>query len=508
VVAERPDATAVIEGDARIDYRELDIRSNRLARRLRALGVGPDRIVAMALPRGIDLVVTALGIVKAGGAYLPLDASYPVERLRLMIEDARPAAFVGTADSLAALGDPLPAPAVAIDRGPLAEDGEAPPDAGATAQSLAYGVYTSGSTGRPKGVMVTHRNVLRLVCETDYFRPADDDCIALASNISFDAATFEIWGALANGLTLAVVDRDALLSAATLRERIARDRITTMFLTTALFNAFAMAEPDAFAGLRLLLFGGEAASPAAVHAVAGAGGPARLVNVYGPTETTTFATWHEIDQVAARATDPLRLRIPIGRPIANTRCHVLDAAGRPVPIGLVGELYIGCPGVSRGDLGQPGLTAAPFVPGPFGGPGDRLYCCGDRVRWREDGEIEFIGRADAQVKLRGFRIEPGEIEHALRDCPGVAEAAVLVEPDAAGENRLLAFVAGAPEGGEAGLETRLRERLPAYMLPRSIVVLERLPISPNGKLDRDALRAMARSRPAATPASADAGPLG
>jgi len=508
VVAERPDATAVIEGDARIDYRELDIRSNRLARRLRALGVGPDRIVAMALPRGIDLVVTALGIVKAGGAYLPLDASYPVERLRLMIEDARPAAFVGTADSLAALGDPLPAPAVAIDRGPLAEDGEAPPDAGATAQSLAYVVYTSGSTGRPKGVMVTHRNVLRLVCETDYFRPADDDCIALASNISFDAATFEIWGALANGLTLAVVDRDALLSAATLRERIARDRITTMFLTTALFNAFAMAEPDAFAGLRLLLFGGEAASPAAVHAVAGAGGPARLVNVYGPTETTTFATWHEIDQVAARATDPLRLRIPIGRPIANTRCHVLDAAGRPVPIGLVGELYIGGPGVSRGYLGQPGLTAERFVTDPFGGPGDRLYRSGDLVRWREDGEIEFIGRADAQVKLRGFRIEPGEIEHALRDCPGVAEAAVLVEPDAAGENRLLAFVAGAPEGGEAGLETRLRERLPAYMLPRSIVVLERLPISPNGKLDRDALRAMARSRPAATPASADAGPLG
>ena len=513
VAAERPDAAAVIDGDARIDYRELDLRSNRLAHRLRELGVGPDGIVAMALPRGIDLVVAILGIVKAGGAYLPLDASYPVERLRLMIEDARPVAFVGTAASLAGLGDALPAPALALDGDADANAwaqpaSDAPPESGATPDSLAYVIYTSGSTGRPKGVMVSHRNVLRLVCDTDYFRPAPDECIALASNISFDAATFEIWGALANGATVAVVDRDALLSAATLRERIVRDGITTMFLTTALFNAFATAEPDAFAGLRLLLFGGEAASAAAVRAVVLAGSPARLVNVYGPTETTTFATWHEIDQAAARATDALRLRIPIGRPIANTRCHVLDAAGRIVPIGMIGELYIGGPGVARGYLGQPGLTAERFVADPFGAPGDRLYRTGDLVRWREDGEIEFIGRADAQVKLRGFRIEPGEIEHALRDCPGVTEAAVIVEPDAAGENRLLAFVAGAPQGGEEGIEARLRERLPAFMLPRAIVVLERLPINPNGKLDRDALRTVAPHRPSGPPGAVEAGPLG
>src|SRR5690606_7523109 len=207
---------------------------------------------------------------------------------------------------------------------------------------------------------------------------------------------------------------------AALRERIARDRITTMFLTTSLFNAFALTEPEAFTGLRTLVFGGEAASPAAVAAVARAGVVARLVNGYGPTETTTFATAHEVDQAAARDAEPQRLRIPIGRPIANTRCHVLDWAGRPAPIGVVGELYIGGPGVTRGYLGQRGLSAERFVADPFGEPGERLYRSGDMVRWREDGEIEFIGRGDTQVKLRGFRIEPGEIEHALRDCPGVA----------------------------------------------------------------------------------------
>jgi amino acid adenylation domain-containing protein len=542
VLAGGPDAPAVIDGNSRIDYRELDMRASRLACRLRALGVAPDGIVAMALPRSIDLVVAVLGIAKAGGAYLPLDASYPLERLRLMIEDAQPVAFVGTRASLAGLGDALDAPAIALDADTDADadadpsaaaDGRSPrswsclspgmapgmsrgespdppsdrasetlPASGASADSLAYVVYTSGSTGRPKGVMVSHRNVLRLVCNTDYFRPQPGECIALASNISFDAATFEIWGALANAATIAVVDGDALLSAQLLRERIARDRITTMFLTTALFNAFATTGPDAFAGLGLLLFGGEAASPAAVRAVVRAGAPARLVNVYGPTETTTFATWHEIDQAAARDADPQRLRIPIGRPIANTRCHVLDPAGRPVPIGLVGELCIGGPGVARGYLGQPSLTAERFVADPFGGPGDRLYRSGDRVRWRDDGEIEFIGRVDAQVKMRGFRIEPGEIEHALRECPGVAQAVVLLEADAAGEPRLFAFAAGMPEGGEAGIEARLRERLPAFMLPQRITLVERLPINPNGKLDRDALRALANEPVPAGPAMA------
>lgn len=481
--AERtPSATAVCYGHDRVTYAELNARANQLAHHLISLGVGPDVPVGLCVERSVAMVVGMLGILKAGGAYLPVDPEQPSERLELMLRDAN-APVLLTQDSLRAS---LPVNGGEIlsldgDSERFAKASAANPPTRANASHLAYLIFTSGSTGVPKGIRVPHRAINRLVCETNYVDLDSNARIGQASNSSFDAATFEIWGALLHGGQLIGIPKEVLLSprdlAATLRE----NEISALFLTTALFNQVARELPGAFSSLGYLLVGGEACDPACFAAVLSAAPPQRLLHVYGPTETTTFATWHPVEAVESDATT-----IPIGRPISNTRVYVLDTAGNPVPQGVVGELCIGGDGVAAGYLNRPELDAEKFRPDPFVAGGAHLYRSGDRVRMRADASIEFVGRVDDQVKIRGFRIEPGEVETVLARHPGVNSISVIAREDVPGERRLVAYVV-AEDAALEGLRTFAADHLPGYMVPAAFVALSELPISSTGKIDRRAL---------------------
>jgi non-ribosomal peptide synthetase component F len=329
---------------------------------------------------------------------------------------------------------------------------------------------------------VPHRAVVRLVRDTDYVALRPDDRIAFAATTAFDAATFELWGALLTGATAVVVAKRQVLDPPAYARLIRAHAITTLFMTTALFNQFAAGAPDAFAPMRQVLFGGEAVDPGAVRSVLAEGAPRRLLHVYGPTESTTFATWHRVDEVPEQART-----VPIGGPLANTTAYVLDAECRPVPLGVVGELFLGGDGLAHGYRGDPARTAARFVPNPFGSPGSRLYRTGDLVRTRTDGALVFIGRVDHQVKLRGFRIELGEVESALRAEDSVGDAVVLLREDAPGLPQLVAYVTGAPRLAE--LRAHCARMLPEHMVPSVFVPLPTLPMTANGKIDRAALPA-------------------
>ncbi|MBZ4377531.1 non-ribosomal peptide synthetase, partial [Corallococcus sp. AS-1-6] len=466
-----------------------DALSNQLAHRLRHLGVRPGHVVALCVERSPLLFAGMLAILKAGAAYLPLDPEHPAERLGFMLRDARVPVLLTRSHLAGSLAEPE-VQTLCLDtdwEGALANESTAPLHDTGDAEELAYVIYTSGSTGTPKGIGVPHRAVLRLVCNTDYVRLEPSDRVAQAANSSFDAATFEIWGPLLHGATVVGISKEVALSPRELEQAIREHGITTLFVTTALFNQLARETPAAFQPLRHLLFGGEAVDPKWVRAVLDKGAPGRLLHVYGPTETTTFASWHLTRHVSLDATT-----VPIGQPLANTTLHVLDERLRAVPVGLPGELFIGGPGVARGYLGRPALTAERFIPDPFAGePGARMYRTGDLVRRLADGAIEFQGRRDHQVKLRGFRIELGEIESALVRHPEVGEAVLLVREDAPGDKRLVAYVvahAGASPSA-ASLRGFLADQLPAYMVPSAIVLLESLPLNANGKVDRRALPA-------------------
>jgi amino acid adenylation domain-containing protein len=493
--ARSPDAPAVSDGADVLTYGALKRRAGQLAHALVAWGVEPRDRVGVCLPRSLDAIVALLAILEAGAAYVPLSPADPRARLASLVEDAALRIVVtGTrwADRLPAAGVRILA--LDAERARLDAQPVLAPAPIATPESLAYVMYTSGSTGRPKGVMVPHRAVVRLVVGADYVSLSPSDCVLGAAPLPFDACTFEIWGALLNGARLVLAPQDLLLSPPALAAQLRAEGVTVAFLTTALFNQVAAAAPDAFAGLRTLLFGGEACDPRWVREVRGAGPPARLLHVYGPTENTTYSTWHLVREVP-----PGAATVPIGKPIAGVEAHVLGAAGEPVPAGAEGELWLGGEGLALGYLNRPDLTAERFVVRSFaGGPARRLYRTGDRVRAGEDGALEFLGRMDAQVKLRGHRIEPGEVEAALLAQPAVLEAAVVVREDAPGDRRLVAYVA--TRSGEAwsapDARRALEERLPAHMIPASIVRLDALPLSANGKVDRRALPAPGRDRPA------------
>jgi len=496
-VRRAPQAVALLAGAQALSYAELDARANRLARLLLARGLSPEARVGLCLPRSPAMVVAMLAILKAGGAYVPLDPQYPRERLAFMLDDCAASLLITSHALRGLLGQRGAASLVCVDELARADDPRfealsgAPlsPDEAPTARPrhLAYLIYTSGSTGTPKGVAVEHMAIARLVMNADYVRFGPERVIAQASNSSFDAATFEVWGALLNGGRLVIVPKETLLSSAELARCIAQHGIDTMFMTTALFNEHAARAPGLFEPLQYLLFGGEAVDPSAVRRVIEGGAPRHLLHVYGPTETTTFATWFEVPH------DPSRIgrTVPIGRPIANTSCHVLDAQRELVPPGVPGELYVGGAGLARGYWGRPELTAERFVDDPFR-PGERLYRTGDLVRRLDDGSIEYIGRLDRQVKIRGHRIELGEIEAALAREPGIAQCAVDVRDDTPGDKRLVAYVvpspgAALPPGRE--LCRRLAAHMPAYMVPAAVVELDALPLNANGKLDRAALPA-------------------
>jgi aspartate racemase len=493
--AERtPDAVAVLAGTERLTYGELEARANQLGHHLRSRGVGPETRVAVCLDRSAGLVVGLLGVLKAGATYVPLDPGDPPARLESLLRDAGAGALLTERRRCGSFPPDWAARAICLDenREVIAREPSDPPAAPLAGQ-LACVMYTSGSTGTPKGVAVPHRAVVRLVRGTEYFQGGPSETFLQLAPVAFDASTFEIWGALLTGARLVVAPPGTL----SLEEigRVVRDHgVTTMWLTAGLFHLMVDRGVEDLRGVRQLLAGGDVLSPAHVVRVLHELPHCRLVNGYGPTESTTFAACHPV------AADDPRGSVPIGRPIANTRAYVLDRRMQPVPAGMPGELYLGGAGLARGYLGRPGLTADRFVPDPFGPVfggelGGRLYRTGDRARWRWDGTLEFLGRLDEQIKLRGHRIEPGEIESALGELAGVRAAVVVAREDHPGEKRLVGYLV--PDGPAPGVEEVrdfLRQRLPDYMVPSAFVVMETLPLSPTGKVDRRALPAPSDAR--------------
>jgi amino acid adenylation domain-containing protein len=478
--AAAPDAVALSFGGRETTYGELDTRSDRLARHLQALGVGPDVPVAISVERSPQMVVALLGVLKAGGAYLPVDPAYPRERRAYMLEDSG-APVLLTLSHLAADLPEHAARVVLLDADWPAIEAETakPADSTATPDSLAYVIYTSGSTGRPKGVMVPHRGVVNLaLAQIDLFRVSVDSRVLQFASFSFDAAVSEVLTALLAGARLHLAPQEELMPGAPLVETLRKGEISVATLPPSVLTVMPSAD---FPALRTLVSAGEAC-PAEV---ARRWAPGRhFVNAYGPTETTVCAT-------ASAAEDGSR-KPTIGGPIANARAYVLDERLRPVPIGVPGELCVGGAGVARGYLRRPGLSADRFVPDPFGAePGARLYRTGDRVRWLEGGALEYIGRMDEQVKIRGFRIELGEIETMLRSHPAVADVVVIAREVTPGDRRLLGYVV--PAAGQAAdgaaLRAYLKVHLPDYMVPSAIVSLAAFPLTPNGKVDRARLPA-------------------
>ncbi len=485
-----PDAVAVVFGESTVTYGELNRRANRVAHALRGEGAARGMPIGVHLERSVEQLAVILGILKCGGCYVPLPPEYPAARRRFMLEDSATTRVVGR--------EPLPddarppncrtvtlasiaAAAAAAAAGPA---WEANPAAGAMPDDLAYVVFTSGSIGEPKGVMVEHRSIARLVFGQSYATFGPDRVFLQLAPVAFDASTFEIWGALLHGAKLVVVPEGPLDPAA-VGALVRTHRVTTLWLTAALFNELVASRPETLSGIGEILAGGEALSPRHVRMAHQRLGPdTRIVNGYGPTECTTFACCHRIPHGFVGD------RIPIGRPIANTRAYVLDAKGDAVPFGVTGELYLAGPGLARGYLNRPELTAEHFVPDPFAeAPTARMYRTGDLVRWLPDGTLDFIGRRDRQVKIRGFRIELGEIERVLAEHPGVDEALVESRARPDGAKTLVAYWKsrdGARPDGQ-GLAQFVRTRLPGFMVPSAWMPVAAWPLTPTGKIDRRAL---------------------
>jgi amino acid adenylation domain-containing protein len=485
-VERTPDSVAVIFENQQMTYRELDTRANQLAHRLRQLGVGPDVCVGVCMDRSPELIVSLLGILKAGGAYIPLDPAYPRERLTFMLQDTKTSVLL-TQEKFIGMLPAEGAHLMCLDGGwsAIAQESTEKLESVATAESLAYVMYTSGSTGRPKGVEIRHRSIIRLLFGVDYTRLDATRTILHMAPISFDAATFEVWGALLYGARC-VLFPERIPTPRAIGRAIRKHHVTTIWLTTALFNAIIDEAPEALLGTKHILTGGEVVSITHMRRAIAALPTAQFSNCYGPTESTTFATCYPIP---TQLSETLR-SVPIGRPIGNTRVYILDRSGNPVPIGVPGELHIAGDGLARGYFNRPDLTAEKFVTDPFNSkPDAKLYRTGDIVRYLLDGNIEFLGRVDHQIKIRGFRIEPGEIETVLSQHPWVREALIVVRENGSSGKRLVAYVfpLGKQQVTVHELRSFLKERLPEYMIPSDFVLLDSMPVTPNGKVDWRAL---------------------
>ncbi|MFY0571228.1 non-ribosomal peptide synthase/polyketide synthase [Archangium lansingense] len=492
-----PDALAVTDAQESLSWRQLDSRANQLAHHLRSLGVGPEMRVGLCVERSCHWVVGALAILKAGGAYVALDPAYPSQRLSFLLHDSGASVIVTTR----AVADSLPSAEALLvrldaDAALLESRPSTAPDTGVSPQHLAYVVYTSGSTGQPKGVQVTHSSLSNLVSwHLRHYALTPQHRLTQVAGTAFDASVWELWPTLASGASIHIPSDEVRASPPLLLHWLTSESITHCFLPTPLAEAVLTQEALPALPLQVLLTGGDR-----LRQRPRPGTRFQLVNHYGPTESTVVATCAPVAEEGAEAGLP-----SIGRPIANTQVYVLDAGLQPVPPGVPGELYIGGEGLARGYLGRPALTAERFIPHPFSAqPGARLYRTGDRVRWRGDGQLEFLGRTDEQVKVRGFRIEPGEIEAALLRHPEIREAVVIAREDGPGRKQLVAYVVptsplplgegrgegiAPPELNLEAVRTWLKHTLPEHMVPSAFVALQSLPLSPNGKVDRKALPA-------------------
>ena len=486
-----PEATAIVCGDATIGYRDLDARANRLARRLRALGVTKDVLVGLYLERSIDMVVALLAVLKAGGAYVPLDPAFPSGRIAFMVSDAQPLVIV----TETALRDALPAHDAKVlcleDDAGVDHGSDARLERQSTPESLAYVIYTSGSSGKPKGVELPHRAVVNFLWSVAREPGLEASDVLLAvTTLSFDIAVLELFLPLIVGAKIVVATRELVSDGAALLDTVRRHHVTAMQATPATWRVLLAAGWSHREPMKVLC-GGEALPLELARALVDRG--TSVWNMYGPTETTVWSTLQRIDHAAGHSGTAL-----IGRPLANTRAYVLDAFMHPVPVGVSGQLCIGGDGLARGYLRRPELTAERFVPDPFD-PSLRVYQTGDLVRRLPSGELEYLGRNDNQVKLRGHRIELGEIEAALALHPGVAQAVALVREVVPGDARLIAYVVPrADSASDDALRDHLRAFLPAYMVPQHFVALAMLPLTPNGKIDRKALPPFSLGSPSET----------
>ena len=484
---ESPDSIAIIDGREHITYRELDVRANRLALKLRSSGVTAGDPVALLMERSAALVTAMLAILKAGGAYVPLDTGDTDSRITGILADAN-VKVVLAGPGLAGRAKGWAPSVVSVDEairsdGPTA--GGPPPASGNGPDSLAYIMFTSGSTGVPKGVCVPHRGILRLVINTDYVTVRPGDVMSHLSSPAFDVATFDVWGALLNGATLVIIDRDTALSPAKLEAKIDECHIDVLFMPTPLFDAVATERPGCFRRVRDLLVGGDVLEPGPAKAVLENGPPGRLINVYGPTENTTFSTWYHVKEVA-----DIRESIPIGRPIANDYLYILDDSRRPVPLGVIGEIYLGGDGVATGYLRRPDLNGVKFLPDPFDARGGRtMYKTGDLGRFLQDGNVQFLGRRDSQAKIHGFRVETGEVALALETHPAVRTAIVTIFSDPGGFKSLAAYLLKVDGAAASIADVRgdLARRLPPYMIPASMTWIDAVPLTSRGKVDQSAL---------------------
>ncbi|MFL6262093.1 MAG: amino acid adenylation domain-containing protein, partial [Thermoanaerobaculia bacterium] len=482
--ARTPEAPAVtFEGESR-GYGELNARANRVAHRLRRLGVGPESRVGLCVDRSFELVEGLLGILKVGGAYVPLDPRYPASRLSYIAEDSGIEVVLTTED----LRDLVPG-VKAVCLSGIEGESEENPEPAAGPDNLAYVIYTSGSTGKPKGSLITHRNVARLLAATDgWFHFDDQDVWSLFHSFAFDFSVWEIWGALLYGGRLVVVPYWVSRSPEAFHELLVKEKVTVLSQTPSAFRQLVQADGERGGelSLRSVVFGGEALELSSLAPWFDRHGDEKplLVNMYGITETTVHVTWRVVRRQDLEAVG----KSPVGVPIPDLCVHLRDRHGNLVPVGVAGEMYVAGAGVARGYLGRPDLTAERFVPDPFGGTGERLYRSGDLARWLDGGDLEYLGRIDHQVKIRGFRIELGEIEAVLGSHPSVGEAVVLPREDASGDRRLVGYVVPR-EGGiaMAALREHLKERLPDYMVPSALVEIPAIPLTAHGKVDRKAL---------------------